>query len=230
MSSTDTLLLVYLSTGFAIGFGHCIGMCGPLVVSFSLSLKSRNIFVSHLLYNCGRILTYMVLGGIMGATGAFTVVAAHIEAIQKIAMFLAGALVLFMGIAMTGWLPLGRIFGYSYSADGVITKGFARLSKARSPIVYLPIGLLLGLLPCGPVYTALLGAARSGMEAPTVSGGVFFGMLLMLTFGVGTVPALLLVAKLTGIGWLKIRDRMYRTGAILMIGVGVYFIVSAIRY
>ena len=166
----------------------------------------------------------------MGATGAFAVVAAHIEALQKGAMFLAGALVLTMGVSMAGWLPMGGRFGNNCGSDGFITKSFARLSNARSPILYLPIGLLLGLLPCGPVYTALLGAARGGMEAATVSSGVFFGMSLMLAFGVGTIPALLLVAKLASIVSLKVRDRIYKVGAILMIGVGGYFMVSAVRY
>jgi sulfite exporter TauE/SafE len=230
MSSINPLLFVYLSTGLAVGFGHCIGMCGPLVVSLSLSLKDRNLIVSHLLYNCGRILTYMVLGGIMGATGAFTVVAAHIEVLQKGVMFLAGALVLFMGVAMAGWLPLGKTFGYNCRSEGFVTRGFARLSSARSPIVYLPIGLLLGLLPCGPVYTALLGVARGGMEAETLSHGILSGMGLMAAFGLGTIPPLLLVATLSNIGWLKMRDRIYRAGAILMIGVGAYFMISAVRY
>ena len=67
MSSTNALLLAYFTTGFTIGFGHCIGMCGPLVVSFSLRLKDRNILIPQLLYHSGRILTYSLLGGIMGA-------------------------------------------------------------------------------------------------------------------------------------------------------------------
>lgn len=230
MSSTNALLLAYLSTGFTIGFGHCIGMCGPLVVSFSLRLKDRNILIPQLLYHCGRILTYMVLGGIMGAMGSFTMVAANIALIQKAAMFFAGVLIVFMGLSTTGWISLGKVSILDDTPSGVLSSRVGRLTKSQSVIAYLPIGLILGLLPCGPVYTALLGAARAGMDAPTVYHGILTGMALMVAFGIGTVPALFLVAKLVDMGWLKSRDIIYRVGGVLMIGVGVYFVISAIRY
>jgi sulfite exporter TauE/SafE len=89
---------------------------------------------------------------------------------------------------------------------------------------------LLGLLPCGPVYTALLGAARTGMEAPAIYHGVFAGMGLMTVFGLGTVPALFLVAKLADMGWIKSRNIIYKVGAVLMILVGIFFIIKAIRF
>jgi sulfite exporter TauE/SafE len=83
MLSTETLFFLYLSTGFTVGFGHCIGMCGPIVISMSLNLKDESIIVPQFLYHLGRITTYAVLGGAMGATGTFVMVAANIEAIQK---------------------------------------------------------------------------------------------------------------------------------------------------
>jgi sulfite exporter TauE/SafE len=221
MLSTETLYLLYLSTGFTVGFGHCIGMCGPLVASFSLNLKEKSILVPQLLYHLGRITTYAILGGVVAAAGAFTMVAAHIERVQKGVMVFAGTLIVLMGFAMAGWLPVARIFG---------DQGFGKLLKIKSTIVYLPLGLLLGLLPCGPVYTALLGAARTGMEAPAIYHGVFAGMGLMTAFGLGTVPALFLVAKLADMGWLKSRDIIYKVGAVLIILVGIFFIIKAIRY
>lgn len=230
MWSTSPLIITYFLSGLSVGFGHCIGMCGPLVVSFSLTLDGRNVVIPHLLYHTGRTLTYTVLGGIMGATGSFTVVAANIALIQKSAMFFAGGLIVLMGVAMTGLAPLGRIFHLDWGAGGVVADTFRKLSRVRSPAIYLPVGLVLGFLPCGPIYTALLGAARAGMEAPGIGSGVWTGAALMLAFGLGTIPALILVAKLAGMGWLKFRNRIYQIGAILMIGVGVYFIVSAVRY
>ena len=76
MSSIDTIFLLFLTTGFTVGFGHCIGMCGLIVVSLSLALGKRGILVPHLLYHAGRITTYTFLGGIVGLTGSFTSVAA----------------------------------------------------------------------------------------------------------------------------------------------------------
>ena len=77
-----------------VGFGHCIGMCGPIVVSFSLNLKGKNLFLPHLLYNTGRVITYNILGGVMVATGSFTLVAAHMSGIQKGSMILAGRIII----------------------------------------------------------------------------------------------------------------------------------------
>jgi sulfite exporter TauE/SafE len=230
MSFIDPLYPVFLATGFAVGFGHCIGMCGPIVVSLSLNLKDKNLLLPHLLYNSGRVVTYGVLGGVMGATGSFTLVAAHIAEIQKGAMIFAGVLIIIMGLAMSGWISFGQVFGNSYNPGGFISKGFRRLSQIKSPAAYFPIGLLLGLLPCGPVYTALLAAAGAGMEAAGTLDGIIKGMGVMICFGLGTVPALFLVAKLADMGWLKKREIIYRIGAVLMVAVGIYFIIKGIRY
>jgi len=230
MSSTETLYLLYLSTGFTVGFGHCIGMCGPIVVTFSLNLKGKKIFPPQLLYHAGRIITYAALGGVVAATGSLTMVAAHLEGLQKVVMVFAGALIVLMGLAMAGWLPIGRIFSDHSSTGKWISKGFGRLLKIKSTITYLPLGLLLGLLPCGPVYTALLGSARAGMESGSVYHGMLEGMGLMGAFGMGTAPALFLVGRLAGVGWLKSRTLIYKAGAVLMIVAGLIFMVRAVRF
>ena len=230
MSSIDPLYFIFLTTGFTVGFGHCIGMCGPIVVSLSLNLKGKNLFLPHLLYNTGRVITYTALGGIMGASGSFTVVAAHLAGIQQAALVLAGIIIIVMALAMSGWIPLGRIFGDYYNPNGIITRGYRKLSQVKSTAAYLPIGLLLGLLPCGPVYTALLAAAGAGMNTEATLAGVIKGMTVMLAFGIGTIPALFAVAKLVDMGWLKKRQIIYRIGTILMIVVGLYFIVQGVRF
>jgi len=230
MSFIDPLYLIFLTTGFTVGFGHCIGMCGPIVVSLSLNLKGKSLFLPHLLYNTGRVITYTVLGGVMGATGSFTLVAAHIAGIQKGAMIFAGIIIIVMALTMSGWLPLGRLFGDYYNPDGIITRGFRKLSQVKSTATYFPIGLLLGLLPCGPVYTALLAAAGAGMNAAVPLEGIIKGMAVMMLFGIGTIPALFIVAKLVDMGWLKNRQIIYRIGTVLMIMVGLYFIVQGIWY
>ena len=200
------------------------------MLSFSLNLKEKSILVPQLLYHLGRITTYAILGGVVAAMGSFTMVAAHIERFQKGVMVFAGALIVFMGLAMAGWLPVSRIFSDHSNPSRWISKGFGKLLKAKSTIVYLPLGLLLGLLPCGPVYTALLGSARAGMDADSLLYGWLAGMGLMGAFGVGTVPALFLVAKLADMGWLKSRAILYKAGAVLMIGVGIIFILRAVRF
>ncbi len=228
ISFMDPVYPVFLATGFSVGLGHCIGMCGPIVVSLSLNLKGQNLFLPHLLYNCGRIVTYTILGGVMGVTGSFTGVISSIAGIQKGAMIFAGILVIIMGLGMTGWIPLGRLFSSgTCTPGGVISRNFKRLSAIKSTTAYFPIGLLLGLLPCGPVYTALLAAAGVGMKAGSPFAGMLNGMVVMALFGTGTFPALFLVAKLVDMGWLKDRALIYRLSAGLMIAVGIYFIFKA---
>jgi sulfite exporter TauE/SafE len=230
MSFTESLYLIFFTSGFTVGFGHCIGMCGPIVASLSLNLRGRRIIFPHLLYNAGRITTYVILGGLMGAAGSFTRVATSITSIQKGAMIFAGILIVVMGLAMAGWIPFGRIFGESKRAGGLIARAFRKLSSTGSNVAFYPLGLFLGLLPCGPVYTALVASARAGMEVNPPGSGILSGMGIMLAFGLGTVPALLLVARLAGLGWLKKRELIYRIGAILMILVGFYFVIKGILY
>jgi len=230
MSFTDTLWIVLFVSGCAVGFGHCLGMCGPIVVSLSLNLKGKGIIIPHTLYNLGRVTTYGILGGVMGATGSFTAVTSKIAAFQKGTMIIAGVLIMVMGVAMSGWLPVGKIFQDYYNPNSAITRGFRALTKKRSVWTYFPLGLLLGLLPCGPVYTALITAVRAGMESSTLSSGALTGAGLMVAFGLGTVPALFLLANLTSVSQLRSRDVIYKVGAVLMIGVGVYYVVKGIRY
>ena len=131
---------------------------------------------------------------------------------------------------MSGWIPMGRLFGDYYNPDSLIPRSFRKLSQVKSTATYFPIGLLLGLLPCGPVYTPLLAAAGAGMDADGVLQGVLKGMAVMMAFGIGTIPALFLVAKLVDMGWLKKREIIYRIGTVLMIGVGLYLIANGIWY
>jgi len=205
-------------------------MCGPIVVSFSLNLRAKGVMAPNLLYHAGRITTYAVLGGVMGASGAFTRITAGIGGLQKGVMIFAGLMIIVMGLGMTGWVPLGRIFGDYCNPEGVIRRGFRKLSGIQSTAAFLPLGMLLGLLPCGPVYTALVAAARAGMEIQNSFKAVLAGMGLMAVFGIGTIPALLMVARLTGMGWLRSRDMIYKIGSVLMMAVGIYFVVKGIRF
>ncbi|MBW2711836.1 MAG: sulfite exporter TauE/SafE family protein, partial [Deltaproteobacteria bacterium] len=105
MSSIETLYIAFFTTGFFVGFGHCMGMCGPIVVSFSLNLRAKGVMAPNLLYHAGRITTYAVLGGVMGASGAFTRITAGIGGLQKGVMIFAGLMIIVMGLGMTGWVP-----------------------------------------------------------------------------------------------------------------------------
>jgi uncharacterized protein len=213
-----------------VGFGHCIGMCGPIVVSFSLGLKDRNRFLPNLIYHAGRISTYSVLGGILGAGGSFTGIVTPMAGLQKAVMILTGVLISVMGLVMTGWVSIPRMRSLGETPLRWFFSCFNKLSGSSGIAGFFTLGLFLGLIPCGPVYTALLTSARIGMESPTVWNGALSGSMLMLSFGLGTLPALLLVAGLSDMKWLKSRASVYRIGGVLMLGVGIYFLVKGIRY
>lgn len=230
MLSTPTFLLFYFTTGLTVGFGHCLGMCGPIVIALNLNQQGKRGLLAQSLYHYGRITTYAIIGGFMGATGSFTMVATRIESIQKSAMIVSGLLIVAMGLGTLGMVTWGHAITERFDFGRMISKGFRALSSIRSPMAYYPLGLLFGLLPCGPVYTALLGAARFGMEATNIFEGIFSGIGLMVAFGLGTVPALFLVTKIADWGIAKYQQAIYRVGSLLMIALGIYFIVNAINY
>ncbi len=230
MASFETLIWIFLATGFTVGFGHCLGMCGPVVIGLSLNLKGSKARLPLLLYHSGRMSTYAILGGIMGMTGSFTGVAARMAGLQKGAMITAGLMVVAMGLVMGSFIPSVTGFKNNFEPQGFILKGFNRLTRSISSLNYYLVGLLLGFLPCGPVYTVLVASARAGMDAATALTGFIHGMILMSVFGLGTLPSLWILGQVTSMGWITKRPIIYKAGAVLMIVTGFVFVVQGIRY
>lgn len=230
MSIIDSIFWVFFIIGLGVGFGHCISMCGPIVVSLSLGLKDHRRLFPHYLYHAGRISTYSLLGGLTGLTGSFTAITSQIVGIQKWVMIFAGILITAMAFGMRGWLPIGRLFSNRQKPNNLFTNAFKKACSVKTGSAYFPLGMMLGLLPCGPVYTALLASARNSMNAPSPLAGFWSGTALMAAFGAGTLPALLLVGKLSKMKWLKKREAFFQAGAFLMIGLGLYYIIRGIMY
>ena len=230
MLSTSSVYLIFFTTGLTVGFAHCIGMCGPIVISLSLNIKDRPSLVPNLFYNFGRTATYGILGAAMGGAASFTRFTQGIGGLQQAILIAAGVLIVVMGAAMTGWLPADRLFGNFTPSGGFINKAFQRLFGHQNNLVFFPIGMLLGLLPCGPVYTAMIAAARTSMDAASTLQSVLSGAAVMICFGLGTIPALLILSQVSNVRWLKHRDIIYKFGGLLMIGMGIYFIWKALNF
>ena len=162
-------------------------------------------------------------------TGSFTMVASRIALIQKGVLIFSGGLIIFMGLLMGSRMMKFSCFQNGTSLQSFFSRTFGSLTGLKSTPAYFPLGLILGLLPCGPVYTVLIASARAGMEVG-IYKGFMNGMVLMLFFGIGTIPALFLVGKLAGTARFIQRQIIYRLGAIVMIGVGIYFVIKGIRY
>ena len=88
--------------------------------------------------------------------------------------------------------------------------------------------MVLGLLPCGPVYTALLAAGRAGMEVEQAVSAFIQGAILMIVFGIGTMPSLLIIGKLAGTGWIQKKDWICKIAAFIMISLGIYYVMRGI--
>ncbi|NHQ60157.1 sulfite exporter TauE/SafE family protein [Chlorobium sp. BLA1] len=219
-------LLAMMLSGIAGGFGHCISMCGPVVGALSVG-ETRKGLLHLLLYNLGRVTTYTILGGIVGLSGSFLLLAASIEALQRTIMIIAGLTIILMGLSTAEWLPLPVKSSGCSSGGSVMQKIMSLFKAPRSIGSYYPMGIVLGFLPCGLTYTALLASARAAMDAENPFAGMLMGALMMLLFGIGTAPALILVGKVVNTISHTTRKRFYRFASLIMIATGVWFIVSA---
>lgn len=171
-----------LATAFvlgAAGSAHCIGMCGPIALAVpSPDNGWRARLMSTLILNGGRVSTYVFLGALFGVSGA----GLRLAGLQQSVSIIAGA-VLLMSVILPGllerWSPTGRLS----LRIGRLRGALARNLKRTAPEALFFTGALNGLLPCGLVYAAAIGAAAMG----TMQHGAFF----MLLFGLGTLPALI---------------------------------------
>lgn len=216
--------LLALTTGILGGFGHCIGMCGPIVATYTLtSASDRSPSLSgrlapHILYHGGRITTYMIIGGLMGFSGSFVDTAGRITGLQNSAAVAAGIVMIVMGLSIAG--IAGRT-AWLEQHNGFVLRAATKVLAARSLLRYYPLGLLLGLLPCGLSYTIFIASAGTGALVP--------GILTACAFGIGTLPALLLFGTVVSYFSAALRGRIYTAGGVLVIIMGIYFLFKGIR-
>lgn len=163
----------------AAGSAHCIGMCGPIALAVpSPGRGFRARLQSTLLLNGGRLATYVLLGAAIGTFGH----GLRLAGLQQVVSIAAGVLLL-LSVLIPGLLQ-------RFSPTGRLSIGIARLRSAlarnlkrTAPEALFLTGALNGLLPCGLLYAALLGASTNTTAMD--------GALFMLFFGLGTWPALI---------------------------------------
>ncbi|HYQ81325.1 MAG TPA: sulfite exporter TauE/SafE family protein [Anaeromyxobacteraceae bacterium] len=215
-------LALALTTGLLGGFGHCLGMCGPLVGGFALAagprLGSRAALSAQAVYHLGRVTTYAAVGAVMGLAGSFVDVAGRLAGAQRVASVVAGLAMMAMGLGAAGVAGWARRLE-ARAADRVVA-AVRGLLEGGGPGRLYPLGLLLGLLPCGLSYSIFVGAAATGGPVP--------GMLLALAFGLGTAPALLLAGALATAVSQRLRGWLYRAGGLLVAALGVVFVLRGL--
>ena len=189
----DILLPVALVSGF-LGGGHCLGMCGPVVVLLESPSAVGNAGPSlplRLAYNLGRMSFYILLGVVAGAAGTVLTKIGGVDSGLRVLRVLAAALIVALGINLLFNVQLLRLLE---SGGSVIWRRLAPLARYVIPMSSWPralaAGALWGALPCGLVYSAVAVAATSGSGA---AGG-----LVMAAFWLGTLPALLFAGASAG--------------------------------
>ncbi len=208
-----------------LGGTHCVSMCGGIVGALSVQVHpagaSRRQWPIHLSYNLGRITTYTVLGGLLGAIGSVGMLYDGMLPVQMTLYVLANLMLVALGLYLTGFTrllaPIERAGHHLWRRIQPATRRFL---PARAVKQALPLGLLWGFLPCGLVYSVLATAL--------VTGSATRGAGLMLAFGLGTLPNLMLAGML----FKRFRD-LTRNGKVrfasglLVLGFGLFGLYHA---
>jgi sulfite exporter TauE/SafE len=183
--------MITMNSVFEIGFFmgligslHCIGMCGPLVMALPIANQSYfQKWQSILLYNAGKISSYTILGIVLGLFGSQL----PLHGVQENLSIVMGCImllyVIYVFIIKAKWTTQFLHFNFLYKW---IIKKMSGLFKSKKKTVFFIIGFLNGLLPCGMIYVALTSAIAT---QNLIQGG-----FIMAFFGLGTMPALIMVA------------------------------------
>ncbi len=217
MNTIDIFSIV--TVAFLGSVGHCIGMCGGIIVAYS-STKIDGTWskyaqsIAHLTYSFGRITTYMLLGAIFGAIGG---VVAFNNVANGTLTIIAGIFMILAGLSLIGKLSFLTRLEHSFSGSRWYQEVFRQVLRSKSLYSFYILGLLNGLLPCGLVYFFAVTAASTGSP--------FWGAFVMLIFGLSTVPALFSLGMFAGIFTKSsMRKTMMSLAAIVVVFYGFYTI------
>ncbi len=204
-----------------LGGTHCVGMCGGIVGALSMGAPAR--WSMHLAYNGGRILSYGAAGAVAGALGAASLGLEGQVPVRLLLYFFANLMLVAMGFYLLG---VTRVLAFTERAGQTLWRRVQPLTRrflpARTIAQAFPLGLLWGWLPCGLVYSALASALTAGSAGR--------GAMMMLAFGLGTLPNLLLA----GIFLARLNEFVHRSvmrtlSGLLVLGFGLYGLFALLR-
>jgi len=208
--SYGMLLVIGLLTGV-----HCIAMCGGINLSQTLGNGSTapsdkyTLLLPGILYNGGRLVSYTLVGVIVGALGSVITLSGHFKGIVQLA---AGIFMVIMGINMLGLFPALRRF--IPQMPKIFSNKTDEQKPSHGPLV---VGFLNGFMPCGPLQAMQVYALSTGSP---VKGGIS-----MFLFCAGTIPLMFALGAVSGVlsgtkGRVFSR-RVMQTGAILVTALGL---------
>ncbi len=208
-------LIAILAFGFFGSLGHCVGMCGGFIVSYTTAKMDAKTTKSsqakaHALYNIGRISSYTLLGALFGFFGSLW----DVTPLMRMIMFTAaGLMMILMGLSLSGRLKFITYLEYPITQTAWFKKLFFSQLNARSQFSFYSLGVLNGLFPCGLVYTMLITAIATK--------SAFIGAGVMLLFGIATIPTLFSLGFLVGfISQNRFRHIMIEISALIIVVYG----------
>jgi hypothetical protein len=225
MPSSDIFSMFTLGL---LAVGHCIGMCGPLIIAFP---GRTGQLMPHVFYHFGRITAYSGVGALMAGIGqSLPRIAASLSIDPGIWLtrgnigfiLVAGLFLVFFGVCRIGLIPEPE---WMAAATPTRIPGFRRILKAavedNKPFSMILVGFLLGFLPCGLSY----GAFARALPAESM----IKGMMLTGAFGLGTIPGLLLLGTGAGAIMRRFRRQSDILSGLVMLYMGVNLLYLSIR-
>ena len=199
-----------------LGSVHCIGMCGPLVMALPIAQKiNSQKWIALALYHIGKIASYALLGillGLLGSQFPFYIMQQNLSIVIGVVMLLY---VVYVFI-----LKPKQLLNLSFLYKPIVNQ-LGKLFKRKGLGSFLLIGFLNGLLPCGMVYLALTSALAT---QNILNGGLF-----MLFFGLGTMPALIMVALGGQYMGIAFRSKLQKLLPVFIFGMGLMLILRGLN-
>lgn len=193
---------------------HCIAMCGGINVSQCAGGGDADgkKFSRPLMYNMGRVLSYTIIGGLVGGLGSVLFISLTV---RGIIMLVAAGFMALMGLSMLGWLPFWLV-------PRLPAKWSAASAKAKIGRGPFTVGLLNGLMPCGPLQAMQIYALSTG--------SILTGALSMFIFAMGTVPLMLGAGMIISMLKKKYSRAITRASAVFVILIAVVMVGNATNF
>jgi len=211
------ILLTALLLGL-MGSFHCLGMCGPIafILPVDRNHKAKMSFQT-LLYHLGRMTAYAIIGLVFGYLGkGISLVGFQ----QKVSLILGIVMVILAFIPASKVLNLKPLAGWNKFVY-FVKNSLSNYLQKRSTLGFYVIGFFNGLLPCGLVYIALVGAMATGEPV--------MGALYMAIFGLGTAPMMTLAIYLGNFVSVKVRNKINKLIPYAVALVGMLFILRGLN-
>ncbi|HHP0512463.1 TPA: sulfite exporter TauE/SafE family protein [Vibrio harveyi] len=207
-----------------VGAGHCMGMCGGIASLLSMGAPNNKPSSSiPLFYNVGRLASYALIGAIVGgAVSGLSELSGLTQSLGWLRFVAALFMILVALYIAKWWQGLLVIEKAGQHIWKFISPAGKRLLPLKHPMYAFPFGFIWGWLPCGLVYSALTWSA--------VSGDALNGGLIMLSFGLGTLPSMLAIGYGASHFQKLQKSLIFRNiSALILISYGMYTAADAMR-